>query len=92
MKDRYIPTIDGMMDDRHPIADKFAPRILDECEEVDSICQWPNSIFVPFPIVEMIWSVESDEEDEEPLPLEAGSVLPRALLLRFRTNLRKVEE
>jgi len=83
MKDRYIPTIDGLMDERHPIAEKFAPRILDECDQVDSIRQWPNSIFVPFPILEMIWSVESDEEDAEPLSLEAGSILPRALLLRL---------
>ena len=83
MKDRYIPTIEGLMDGRHPIADKFTPRILDECEQVDSMRQWPNSIFVPFPIVDMIWSIDSDEEDAEPLSLEAGSILPRALLLRL---------
>lgn len=92
MKDWYIPTIEGLMEDRHPIADKFAPRILDECEQVDSIRQWPNSMFVPFPIVEMIWSVESDEEDEEPLPLEAGSVPPRALLLRLVAGARLKKE
>jgi hypothetical protein len=33
--------------------------------------------------VDIIWSVESDEEDAEPLSLEAGSVPPRAVLLRL---------
>jgi hypothetical protein len=92
MKDRYIPTIEGLIDDRHPIAERFTPRILEECEQVDSIRQWPNSIFVPFPIVELIWSVESDDEDEEPLPLEAGSVPPRALLLRLVAGARLKKE
>ena len=92
MKDRYIPTIEGLIDDRHPIAERFTPRILEECEQVDSIRQWPNSIFVPFPIVDLIWSVESDDEDEEPLPLEAGSVPPRALLLRLVAGARLKKE
>ena len=92
MKDRYIPTIEGLMDGRHPIADKFTPRILDECEQVDSMRQWPNSIFVPFPIVDMIWSIDSDEEDAEPLSLEAGSILPRALLLRLIAGVKLNKE
>jgi hypothetical protein len=50
MKDRYIPTIEGLIEDRHPVADKFAPRILDECLRADSIREWPNSIFVPLPL------------------------------------------
>ena len=92
MKDRYIPTIEGLMEDRHPIVGKFAPRILDECDSVDSIRDLPNSIFVPFPLLELIWSAEFSEDDDESIPFEGGTVPPRALLLRLVAGAKKKKE
>jgi hypothetical protein len=92
MKDRYVPTIEGLMEDRHPIVGKFAPRILDECDSVDSIRDLPNSIFVPFPILELIWNAESNEDDEESISFEGGTVPPRALLLRLVAGANEKKE
>jgi len=92
MKDRYIPTIEGLMDERHPIVGKFAPRILDECESVESIRDLPNSIFVPFPLLELIWSAESSDDDDESIPFEGGTVPPRALLLRLVAGAKEKKE
>ena len=92
MKDRYLPTIEGLMEERHPIVGKFAPRILDECEPVDSIRNLPNSIFVPFPILELIWSAEPSEDEDDSIPLEGGTVPPRALLLRLISGAKEKNE
>ena len=29
MKDRFIPTLDGLMEERHPMTGKFTPGVLD---------------------------------------------------------------
>ena len=92
MKDRYIPTIEGLIEERHPVADKFAPRILDECLQADSIRDWPNSIFVPFPLMEVIRDADPNDDDDEPLSLDAGAVPPEALLLRLVVGVREKKE
>jgi hypothetical protein len=94
MKDRFIPTIEGLIDDRHPVTGKFVPGVLDNCEQVDALCDMPNAMFVPFPLIYLMYSAQeaAGDEDEESILIGAAPIHPRSLLLRLVAGMKGRKE
>jgi len=46
--DRFVPTVDGMIDGRHVLSGLFTPGVGDKCQRPEELANRPSSIFIPF--------------------------------------------
>jgi len=76
VKDRYLPSLEGLISGKHKIREKFTPQILDDTPQVDALTERPRGIYIPCPIWHLIWENVTNAEKEfeidganQPIPL-----------------------
>lgn len=60
-KDRFVPSIKGLMTGRLPMEGSFTPGMGDNCPSVESLLSKPNGVFIPVQMVKMIWGENDDD-------------------------------
>lgn len=60
--DRFVPTLDGLIEGRHEMSGVFTPSVGDKCKRPEELANRPSSIYIPFGFWMMM--VKTSEETQ----------------------------
>ena len=80
VKDRYAPTLEGLMDGRHPVKGIVQPGPDEKTFKVSVLADWPMLMFVPVHLVRIVFQDSQNEAGGEDLVDEGD---PEQLLVNL---------
>jgi hypothetical protein len=64
LKDRFVPSIEGLISGRHKIRERFVPQMFEDIPQINSLSGRPRGVYLPFPLWSLLWTKMEDSEDE----------------------------